>query len=427
MNTPPRAKLFYGWKLSWLALFGNFMIQGGAVYLMNAFIQPFSELYGWSRGHTSTALGIGSFCGMAAAPFLASLAMRVSLRRIMLVGALVGSVSLFFLGWFSNFILFAINLCVLWVAGQACGGVIANALMSNWFIKHRGKAFGIVNFGMSFSGAILPFAALALLKNFSVQTASSVLGGVALLVLVPGIWLFVRDTPASMGLEPDGAPGENTINAASHSPAATTAPLDPLAGLPAPTVKQLLRSHLTYRVGIAFALGILAAAGVVGQLKPRFSDIGFDDFTAMAFMCATAFFVACGKYIWGWLADIISPIRAAKILFLYTISAYLLAFLPPSMLSLSIFAALCGIGMGGTWTLLSAVVVDIFGRTHFMAVYRVISLFIFFKSFGYIVMGQSYEITGSYDAAFVCFSAMSVISLLLMPKEGAKYTPPNIP
>ena len=363
-----------------------------------------------------SAMGLGSFCGMAAAPVFASLAMRFSLRRIMLVGAVFGGITMFMMGRFTNLGLFTINFCLLWVAGQACGGVIANALMSNWFIKHRGKAFGIVNFGMSFSGAVLPFVALLLIKLFSVQTATAMLGGFSLLVLVPGIWFFVRDTPESMGLKPDGE--EEEISA---EPGPERRESDAAEPDEAPGIRELLRSPLVYQVGISFAFGIMAAAGVVGQLKPRFSDLGFSDFTAMAFMCATAFFTATGKFVWGWICDRVPPLRVARILFLYSIGAFLLAFLPPNIFTVSVFSVLCGLGMGGTWTVLPAVVVDVFGRKYFMAVYRVISLFIFFKSFGYIVMGQAHQMTGNYDAAFIIFCVLFGVAFLITPREGSKY------
>ena len=412
MASKYNATVFYGWKLSFLAAFGNFMIQGGAVYLMNAFIEPFSGLYGWSRGEIGTALGIGSFCGMAAAPLLASLAMRVSLRLIMTLGALFGGISLFLLGHFTDLTLFTLNFCVLWIAGQACGGVIANALMSNWFVRHRGKAFGLVNFGMSFSGAVLPFAALILIKLFSVQMASSILGVFLLVVLLPATWFLVRDTPESMGLAPDGAPvtGE-ADNEATHS----AEPEMP------PTIRELLREPLVYRIGIPFTLSILASAGVVGQLKPRFSDLGFDDFTAMGFMCATAFFTASGKYLWGCICDRIPPLKTAKIFFIYCVGAFLLAFLPSNVFTVTLFCLLCGLGMGGTWTLLPAVIVSVFGRENFMATYRVIAMFLFFKSFGYIVMGQSYQLTGSYDAAFITFSLLFLLGFFISPSPGTKY------
>lgn len=411
MGTDHDTKVFYGWKLSLLAAFGNFMIQGGAVYLMNAFIEPFSGLYGWTRGEIGTALGIGSFFGMAAAPVLASLAMKVSLRLIMTLGALFGGISLFLLGQFTSLTLFTLNFCVLWIAGQACGGVIANALMSNWFVRYRGRAFGIVNFGMSFSGAVLPFVALILIKFFSVQTASAILGIVLLVVLLPLTWIFVRDTPESVGMRPDGI----------EPPASEEGELSRAEAAAPPTIRELLREPLVYRIGIPFTLAILASAGVVGQLKPRFSDLGFGDYTAMGFMCATAFFTASGKYIWGWICDKIPPLLAAKIFFLFCAGSFLLAFLPANLFTVAVFSLFCGLGIGGTWTLLPAVIVDVFGRANFMAAYRVIAVFLFFKSLGYIVMGWSYQLTGSYDAAFIAFCVLFIAGFALSPRVGSKY------
>ena len=411
-NHPP---LFYGWKLGLLASLGNFLIQGSAVYLMNAFIEPFTALYGWNRGDMGLALGIGSFCGMGCAPFLASLSMRFSLRYIMTLGAVVGGITLFMLARFTNLWLFTVNLSLLWIAGQACGGVIANALMSNWFIASRGRAFGMVNFGVSFSGAILPFVALVLLKTFSVQTASAILGSFALFVLAPAVWVLVRDTPESIGLTPDGTP---LACSPEESPAASE-PSD------VPNVADLLRSPLVWRIGLAFGILLLTCAGVVGQLKPRFSDLGFSDFAAMSFMCATAFFTASGKYLWGWICDRYPPITVSRVLCIVSIGAYLLAFLPPNLPSVIVFTVVCGVTMGGYWTCLPAVVVNVFGRKHFMAVYRVVGIFIFLKSAGYIIMGKAHQLTGNYDAAFLFFCCLFVVAFLLLPKEGTQYRGPQ--
>lgn len=416
MPSSSRKPMFYGWKLSILMLFGNFMFQGGAIYLMNVFIQPFGELYGWNRGQLGSAQGLGSFVGMAAAPLLASFAMRLGLRRTMLAGALCGGFSLFMLARIPDFWLFTLNFCLLWASSQACGGVLGNALMSNWFVRHRGKAFGLVNFGMSFGGVILPFAALFLTKTAGVQTACAILGSISLLVLVPGVWFLVRDTPEELGMRPDGDTAADADG--EKDPAA-----DPLAGEPEPTIRELLQNPLIYRVGFAFTFGILVGAGAVAQLKPRISDLGYDDTTAMAFLCVTALCAACSKYGWGWLADRLSPIRAAKMLFVTGAGAMALAFLPQNIVTVALFAVLSGLAMG-SWTLFPAVLADIFGRAHFIAVYRVASVFVFFKSFGYIIMGKSHELSGSYDGAYLVFCALFAIGFFLVPREGTKYRRP---
>ncbi|CAK7057111.1 MAG: hypothetical protein DELT_01280 [Desulfovibrio sp.] len=411
-------KLFYGWKLGFLAMLGNLLIQGGAVYLMNVFTQPFSTLYGWSRGDVTLALGIGSFCGMAASPLLASLAMRIGLRPLMLGGAVLGSVNLFLLGWFDELWLFTVNLCLLWITSQACGGVIANALMSKWFVTHRGKAFGLVNFGTSFSGAILPFTALLLINEFSVRTATTVLGTAAFLILVPASFILIRDTPQEMGLEPDG-----DTPLPIHKMPETGQPEISKPAVPhtSPSMRELLSSPLMYRIGISFTLIILAGAGVTGQLKPRFSDLGYGDFAATAFMSLTCVFVASGKYIWGWVCDKLTALRTARVMYVFCFFSFLLAFLPANPVTVALFAVICGIAVGGGWTILAAVVAEVYGGKNFVAAYRVITFFLFFKSLGFILMGQVYELTGSYDAAFGIFCGIAVLGFLLTPKTGTRY------
>jgi hypothetical protein len=38
--------VFYGWKIGTLCLGGNFLLQGAAIYGMNAFMEPLCEING---------------------------------------------------------------------------------------------------------------------------------------------------------------------------------------------------------------------------------------------------------------------------------------------------------------------------------------------------------------------------------------------
>ena len=417
---PPSAKssLFYGWKLCFLSMFVAFIVTGSSVYLMNALIEPLEALYGWHRGEIGLVQGIGSFCGMACAPFLASLAMRTGLRRVMLAGIIAGSIGFFLLGRTSSFVFFGMAFCLLWIGGQACGGPISTALMSNWFIRHRGRTFGLVSVGMTFSGAVLPFAALVILALFSIRATLDMLGCISLLVLFPLVWFMVRDTPEEMGLLPDGE--EPFQGGKEHQEID-----DPHAHDPRPTVGELFRSPLVLRIGFAFALGLLSAAGTMGQLKPRFSDLGHGDFLAMGFACATAFFAASGKYVWGAVADRISPLLAAKRLLFCNFASALLAFLPSNLFTLGLYVLCAGLSMGGFWAVLPALTAHIFGRKHFMAVYRVMTFFTLANSLGYFIVGFSHHLTGSYDASTVIFCIFFLAGLLLLPGKNAQYQPPK--
>lgn len=391
--------MFYGWKLAILGFFANVMIQGGGIYILNALIEPLSELHGWSRGDMGTSLAVASCLGMLSISIFSSLALRVPLRILMAVGSVMGAFGFWIMGQTSNLSLFTAGLTAIWVGGQACGGAVANALISNWFIQHRGKAFGLVNMGTSMSGAILPMVALLLLHEYGVPATMFVLALVTL-ILLPASLLLVRENPESMGLYPDGLPSQS-ISIEQGAPR-TIIPWKTLARMPE-----------CYRLGLIFGFGLMIVAGVVGQLKPRFSDLGFSEYVSMSLMALTALCAALGKYTWGWITDKIPPIRATRLLILSTIVGLFFAFLPPHPVSVLLFAIYTGSCVGGFWTVFPAVTAAVFGRAAFVSAYRFLSLFVIMKSLGYYVMGVSYDLTSGYDAGFIFFIVCLVVAFLL--------------
>ena len=399
--------MFYGWKLSWTGFLGNLFLQGGGIFIMNALMEPLSLLHGWSRGTIGIIMALSSLAGTLSMPVLGTLALHCSMRLLMIVGAIM-------VGQTSSPALFTLSFASVWIGGQACGGVIANALVCNWFIRFRGRAFGVVNMGTSMSGVVLPLTALILVRSFSVPVATAFIGCGVLMIMLPLCLLFVRDTPEQTGLAPDGLPAQkNGEQGSSH---AVFIPW-----------KDLLRNPECYRVGLIFGLGIMMAAGVVGQLKPRFSDLGFNDYTAMAFMCLAAFCGAMGKFLWGWVSDILTPLRTTKLIIICNILGLSVAFLPANIYTALLFAVYSGGCVGGFWAVFPNAVAYVFGRDRFVSVYRFASAFVSIKALGYYVMGMIYEHTHSYDGAYAFFIGMMVLAfiLLLFVRDPARASRPG--
>ena len=400
--------MFYGWKLATLGFFGNLLIQGGGVYILNALMEPLCEMHGWTRGELGTSLAIASCLGMISISIFSSLAMHIPLRLLMAIGAVMGGAGFWIMGQTADITVFTASLAAVWIGGQACGGAVANALMSNWFIRHRGKAFGIVNMGTSMSGAILPMLTLILIHSVGVSTASSILAGITLLLLPASLFL-VKENPESMHLLPDGLPQQD----ASSQTEKNISGIIPWS--------RLIRMPECYCIGLIFGFGLMVVAGVVGQLKPRFSDLGFSEYVAMALMALTALCAALGKYLWGWITDRMPPIRTTRLLIVSTIIGLFFAFLPPHPVSVLLFAIYTGGCVGGFWTVFPAVTAAVFGRSAFVSAYRFLSLFVIMKSLGYYVMGISYDITSSYDAGFIffiiCLSLAFLLTMGLKKKE----------
>jgi OFA family oxalate/formate antiporter-like MFS transporter len=60
------------------------------------------------------------------------------------------------------------------------------------------------------------------------------------------------------------------------------------------------------------------------------------------------------------------------------------------------------------------IIADLFGRMSFPAVARFISIFFVFELAGFIIAGQSFDRTGSYDTAYIIFLGLDVIAFFLM-------------
>lgn len=389
--------MFYGWKISSLCLAGNFMLQGSALYGMNAFMEPLCDAHGWTRVGVNMSLGVAAFMGQAAMPVAAAVSARYPLRLLMSAGALAGGLATLGMGLTGDIRLFTCFLVLLWVASQVCGGVVANALMSNWFCHYRGIAFGIANAGTNLSGMVLPFVSLLLIRHFDLQTAYCLLGG-ATLLLAPLCYVLVRRSPQMLHLHPDGR---------RHDP-------PPPKGVPrSVALSALVRNPAPWCIGAAYGLALMVGAGVLSQLQPRFTDMGAEAYTAMLLAGTASFFGMLAKFFWGWLCDRTTPILASRALMLGSAASMAILLLPASLGSMAAFGFCFGVCLGGLWVVLPAVVAYYFGSANFLAVYKFIAIFILVRSLGFPAMGLSYDLCGGYALADIFFSVCLVIAAAL--------------
>lgn len=376
---------------------GNFMLQGIGLYCMNAFMEPLTEAHGWSRLAINNSLGLSVLLGQIAMPIAAAIANKISLRLLMTLGALAGGLSICGMGLTSSIHLFTVFLIILWVSSQFFGGVVGNALMANWFDRDRGLAFGFANAGGSMAGIFLPLITLFLIHQTGLRNAYLCLG-VLTVLFAPVCWVIVRRTPAQLHLHPDGSdhdPEEREMKKISAN------------------VWTLLRTPAVWYIGLCFGLALMTGAGIMSQLKPRFSDVGISPYTAMLLTAAASFSSTAAKYFWGRLTDRTNPFFTSRIIMFSCCASFLLLCLPPSMLTLAAFGIFFSFASGGFWVAFPAIVSAYFGPANFLGVYRIISIFIILRCFGFSIMGMSHEYAGSYDLADLAFFGAMSISLML--------------
>ncbi len=412
---PGNPKLFYGWYIAGVAFLGCFISVGTGFYAFNAILEPLCALRGWSRTDLNLALAIGTVFGFISQYVYGTILLRTGIRILMLLGSLIGGAAFICIPRVESLWQFYLLYGLLFTGNGAYGGIAATTAVNNWFIAKRGKAISFATSGMSFSGAILPLAALLFIRHFGILNTALYIG-LIMMAFGPAAWLIIRDWPEELGLSPDGSARESLLP---PPPARNTENLIPSVFSPGSAAlwwsqKKLIRTGNFWKLGFSFALLMIGTVGVMSQLKPRFTDIGFGEMTAMMMMAATALAGTAGKYLWGSLCDRFDTKRVMGIMALANIVGLGLALCKNTGPAIFMFIPVFGFSMGGLMSAYPIMVASLFGRESFPSVLRLASLFLMFQLFGYVIAGQSFDRTGSYDTAYRIFILFDVLAAILL-------------
>ncbi len=411
-------RVFYGWYVVAVAFLTNFMATGTGFYIFNALMNPLCEQKGWTRTELNAAPAIGMAVGIVRAFLYGTLVTRVGPRILMFLGSIVSGFAFASLGLANKIAHFYLLCMLLYMGNAAMSGIVSNTAVSNWFVEKRGKALGLATAGISLSGAVLPFLAMRILDKTDLPSVF-LWTGLMSWILAPVIWLVVRDWPEEWGMVPDGSPLEPRTHGKEQYADERKATRFPNPALVrSPGLRQevpwkpakVVRTQAFWVVGFAYALVLMGTVGVMFQLGPRFTDIGYDRGTAMALVSLTALIATIGKTVWGTLCDRYEPRRVVAVLMAMNGIGLCLALVPESKLALSAFILLFGFAMGGIMSTLPILVADLYGRESFASVSRFMSLFIILEVGGYMLMGQSFDRTGSYDRAYAIFVLLDLVA-----------------
>jgi MFS family permease len=283
---------FYGWAIVATA----FVTMGIGVNARTAFsllFPPILDEFGWSRGVTAAAFGIGLLSGTLYAPFMGILMDRLGPRvlfpaGILLVGAGLALATAVRAPWQLH-----ATLGVLVAGGGGAVSYLGHSLvLPNWFVRRRGLAIGIAFSGVGVGSITLLPAVQAVIGRAGWRAACWSLAALLLVTLVPLNLLVPRQRPEELGLHPDGdaAPGgaagrrapddvvdrawaavEWTLPRAARTARFWWVALAYLSGLFAWYAVQVHQTKYLLELGFsttlaAYALGLVGLTGIVGQV-----------------------------------------------------------------------------------------------------------------------------------------------------------------
>lgn len=411
-----RDSIFYGWivlSIAFITLVLGYAIRN----TFSVFYPAIVEEFGWGRGNTAMMFSMTIIVYGFVAPVAGSLVDRFGPRLIIPVGAFIvgGGVALCSMAtarW--HFYLFY---GIIVAAGLSLTGwTPLTAIISNWFVRKRGLAFGILSAGF---GGSLVFAAIAqfLISTFGWQIAYVIIGVASVAIIVPLCSLLMRNHPRDKGLLPDGvrlsAPEPKNLN----EPVISTS----LKGKWATTSWTLSKAIKTYHFWllffIAFCLLGLAETIVIAHMVFFFRDVGYE-----AMRAAGIYSVFGVAFVVGNVCSFLSDRLGRESIFIPSclLSAVAVSFLflikDTSHPWLSfLYAVFFGLGIGTAAPVFFTTVADLFQGRHFGSIQGAVVLgFSLGGAIAPWLAGFLHDKTGSYFSTFLILLGSVLISILLM-------------
>ena len=370
----------YRWYIVGLTLVNQAMALGIMIYSFALFVVPWLDEYEISR--STVMLAILSFQIMTGllSPFIGQLLDQYAMRQLVVFGAACMGTGLFLLSQASEFWqVILVYTLVLPVSMLLTGTLASQTMISKWFTSHRSLAIGLSAMGTSIGGLLIPLITTALIDRYAWEGALMVLALGSLVILIPLNFAILRFEPPGQGEQQEGSIG----------------PSQKVWGS-----KEILSSR-AFWIPIVSLIPLNAAfGGVQFNLGAYMQDLGYTQSTAAQLISLTAFTMIIGKLFFGAMGDRVDHRMLFWIMAVLQVCSLMLYEGSPDHVALMLAAALQGLSVGGVMPMMGIAYSAHFGTLSFGKILGYVNLFMMVGSFGSILSGWIFDLTGSYDAAF---------------------------
>ena len=401
---------YHGWNIIAVTLLIQGITLGLMTYSFTLWIAPFKEEFGAAQGTILLAASIANVGMGVFAPFAGRIIDKHSIRLITIIG-----IAIFATGFFLISLTTAIWQVILIYAtvlpvGAILGGPLAAQVMTaRWFEKNRGTALGISSIGSSMGGVVLPPIAAALIVSVGWRFSHMTLAVAALVVILPILWLVVRDRYDS-----DIEPGRGGTDGEGNVP--------PPHNFPDWKMRQVLKSRTLWVLVSFMGPMMFVMTSIQFNIAPISEEAGIAPQRAAFIVSTAALTMVFGKLLFGFLSDRIEHrfiiwMAAGSMLICLTLLQIVSSFW------LYIVAiALLGLASGGMMPVLGVIIASRYGAANFGRVNGMLAPFITGFAFGPVLIGYLREGLDSWEPIYI------LLMIFLIPTViGAFFLGPTAP
>jgi MFS family permease len=280
--------------------------------------------------------------------------------------------------------------------GQSALSVVSITMVGQWFVRRLNLAMAIYTIALSI-GFMLAFPLIgAIVLANGWRTAWWIIGLVLLLGLAPLALLFVRRSPESCSIDPDGAPTDISYKLRTDY-----------------TLIEALSTPSFWVFGIASAVYGLIASGIALFNESILAERRFDASTYHRSLVIVALTSLVGNFLGGWIA---SKWRMNRLLSLAMVLLAGSLFALPhvsTQVHIAIYATVMGLAGGFVIVIFFSFWSAAYGRKHLGKIQGAAqALTVIASALGPLILAETLSRTGSYTAMFYLLTLVVTVLAL---------------
>ncbi|MFC2003075.1 MFS transporter [Chloroflexota bacterium] len=393
-----RSSFFYGYvvvAVATIIMFANW----GTFYSFGIFFKPVLTEFGWTRAMTSGAFSLATILqGIVAIP-AGRLTDRFGPRIIITLVCLLVGLGYILMSQINSiwqlYIFYGIMI------GMGMGGTFVPLLSTTarWFVARRGLMTGMVVAGIGAGAIIIPPMSNWLISYYDWRISYVILGSAILVISLPAAQ-FLRRDPTQIGQMPYGQREREGQQFQARARSVS--------------FKKAVGTWQFWTVcGMFFCLGFCLYSIMV-HIAPHATDLGISAANAANTLAIIGILSIVGKIGMGYVIDRIGSRKVWIIGFISMSIALFLLLGAIDIWMLYTFAAIFGFAYGACVAGEAPIVAELFGLvSHGVILGLATFSFTVGAALGPFQAGYIFDLTSSYQTAFLIFGVVAVLGLLL--------------
>jgi len=395
-----KAKYFYGYNI----IAASFIIQAicvGIAVTYGIFFKEFQDEFGWSRAMISGAASLSTLAMGAASILAGRLNDKIGPRTIFVSSGILLAFGYLFMSFIQDpwqlFLLYGVIIGV----GYSAVDVVILSTIARWFIRSRGMMSGIVKIGTGVGQLVIPLIVTILITAYGWRN-SYIIIGIVFLITLPAIAQVLRRDPQGIGLLPDNGNEEPDVSVTSFTDQGVS-------------LRVAMRTKQLWLLSVAWFALLFCTLTILLHIVPHAIDLGLSQTTAAGILSTIGAVSMLGRFSMGIINDRIGGKRSLIISTIIFLCGLIWLQMSKEAWMLFLFASIYGFAHGALYTLISLVVAELFGTKSHGVLFGIV----WFSghlggAIGPLMTGRIFDLTGSYQIAFLILIGMAILGLLLI-------------